>query len=67
MVERSSATKRPAAEGDGGEEPKKKISFGLGKPLDKGTVGMPPSAKKPLGGISIKLGQSQVGSRECFS
>ncbi|XP_063593622.1 PEST proteolytic signal-containing nuclear protein-like isoform X1 [Penaeus indicus] len=60
LVERSSATKRPAAEGDeGGEEPKKKISFGLGKPLDKGTVGMPPTAKKTLGGISIKLGQSQ--------
>ncbi|XP_063593623.1 PEST proteolytic signal-containing nuclear protein-like isoform X2 [Penaeus indicus] len=65
LVERSSATKRPAAEGDeGGEEPKKKISFGLGKPLDKGTVGMPPTAKKTLGGISIKLGQSQKNATQ---
>ena len=61
MVERSSATKRPAAdEEDAGEEPKKKISFGLSKSLDKGDAGGPFLAKKPLGSISIKLGQNQV-------
>lgn len=66
MTERSSATKRPAGEEEeGGDEeeefvegPKKKISFGLNKP--KGTTGLAVPAKKPLGGISIKLGQAQV-------
>ncbi|KAK7026014.1 hypothetical protein SK128_016786 [Halocaridina rubra] len=57
VVERSSATKRPvAADEDEEEEPKKKLSFGLNKKVD---IGMNLSAKKPLSGISIKLGQSQ--------
>ncbi|XP_045612513.1 PEST proteolytic signal-containing nuclear protein isoform X3 [Procambarus clarkii] len=61
LEERSSATKRPAAEGDGWEEeePKKKITFGLGKPQVKGSVGAPLTTKKPIAGISIKLGQTQ--------
>ncbi|XP_068217076.1 PEST proteolytic signal-containing nuclear protein-like [Palaemon carinicauda] len=64
VVERTSSTKRPAADGDEEEEPKKKISFGLSKSLDKSDVGklevgMSLSAKKSLGSISIKLGQNQ--------
>ncbi|XP_066977761.1 PEST proteolytic signal-containing nuclear protein-like isoform X2 [Macrobrachium rosenbergii] len=59
VVERTSSTKRPVADGEDGEEPKKKISFGLNKSIDKGDVGMSLSAKKPLGCISIKLGQNQ--------
>lgn len=61
LEERSSA-KRPAPEGDGWEEeeePKKKISFGLSKLQDKSSVGAALKAKKPIGGISIKLGQTQ--------
>lgn len=60
--QRLPAPKRPVeeeGEGEGEEEPKKKISFGLSsKP--QGKSGLP--VKKPIGGISIKLGQSQVGS-----
>lgn len=59
VVERSSATKRPAADVERGEEPKKKISFGLSKSFDKGDVGMSFSTKKTHGSISIKLGQTQ--------
>lgn len=68
LEERSSAIKRPAAEGEGGEEeePKKKLSFGINKPQEKGSLVMSVSAKKPLSGISIKLGQTQVCmSRYC--
>ncbi|XP_042206597.1 PEST proteolytic signal-containing nuclear protein-like isoform X2 [Homarus americanus] len=60
LEERSTATKRPAADGEGGEEePKKKISFGLGKLQERGSVGISLSTKKAVGGISIKLGQTQ--------
>lgn len=63
--QRPPAPKRPVeeeGEGEGEEEPKKKLSFGLSsKPEGKGVL----PAKKPSGGISIKLGQSQVCSPPC--
>ncbi|XP_071546291.1 PEST proteolytic signal-containing nuclear protein-like isoform X2 [Panulirus ornatus] len=60
LEERSSAIKRPAAEGEGGEEePKKKLSFGINKPQEKSSLAVSVSAKKPPSGISIKLGQTQ--------
>ncbi|XP_050691934.1 PEST proteolytic signal-containing nuclear protein-like isoform X2 [Eriocheir sinensis] len=61
--QRLPAPKRPVeeeGEGEGEEEPKKKISFGLSsKP--QGKSGLP--VKKPIGGISIKLGQSQAAAQ----
>lgn len=62
--QRPPAPKRPVeeeGEGEGEEEPKKKLSFGLSsKP--EGKLVLP--VKKPSGGISIKLGQSQKAASQ---